>query len=219
MPKKIIKAEAVTKNEIIVIDDQIAPLQDSIIMLQQLPALSTPAHMELASDTLSKVNTIADALEADKKKITAPLNEAIAEVRSRYKPAEGILKPIIERLRSMTSDYQTKAIMAARAEEARIAARVGEGKGKLTVTTAARKLGEIEKPAEKVVSAAGSVAFREDKVLKIVSESLVWNHAVENPKLGYLTINEDAVLEALKAGAIVPGAEISIKMSPINRRA
>ena len=87
---------------------------------------------------------------------------------------------------------------------------MGEGKGKLRVETAVKKIENIETPDHQVATEAGLVKFREDKVLKITDETKIPRE--------YLVVDEKKLLEALKGGVIVPGAEIDIKMTPVNFR-
>lgn len=172
--------------------------------------IDNQASMKDATELLSKVNKTLDGVKAEREKVTKPLNDALKAERARWKPVEDVLKPIVAGLREKMSEYQTALIKKQREEEERIAARMKPGKGNLKAETAIRKMGEVEAPEAKVESDAGSVGFREKKVLKITSREVI-------PKKFWI-VDEDAVFEALKAGEKVNGAEIDIEMVPVNKR-
>lgn len=165
---------------------------------------------ENATILLSQMNKVVDEITTFEDKIIAPLKEVIKEEQGRWKPYKTVFKEQIDRLRLLLGAYQTQEIKRQRAEEDKVASRVGEGKGYLKPETASRKMDEIEKPAAKVVTTAGSLSFRTDKILKITNESLIPDD--------FWFIDEKKVLEALKAGRMVPGAEIDEVQVPINRR-
>ena len=84
------------------------------------------------------------------------------------------------------------------------------GSGNLKAGTAIKQMANIDSPEEKVTAQSGGLSFREKKVLKITDEKLI-------PKQ-YWIIDEDAVLAALKEGKKVKGADITIEMTPVNKR-
>ncbi len=166
--------------------------------------------MKEASELLSRLNQFNDKIAEEREKVTKPLNEALKAERMRWKPIETPNAEAIAIVREKMSVYQTAEIKRQREEEARIAARVGEGKGKIKIETAVKKLDDVEKPDDQVKTDSGLTAFREDKVLRMIDASLIPRE--------YLVVDEKKVLEALKAGIKVPGAEVEIKMVPINYR-
>ena len=170
----------------------------------------TSETMPKAVELLSQLNKFLDKLTEEKEKITKPMNEALKEVRSRYKPTELLLEGAISHLRSDMSQYQTEQLRIKKEEEEKIAARIGDGKGKLKIETAVDKINNLNTPASKVSTDAGEVKFRTDKKLKITDENLIPRE--------YLEINESKLLSALKLGNIIPGAEIELIQTPINSR-
>ena len=198
-----------TKNEdkeIAVIEKQVSPI---VARAEELK-VKDQKSMEQATKMLSELNIQKDKITAEKEKVTKPLNEALKAERARWKPIETILDTAIGFLRNSISDWQTAETKRVREEEAKIAARTGEGKGKIKVETAVAKINEIERPNEKVVSDAGMVQFREDKILKIMDETMIPRE--------YLIPDEAKILADLKAGKKVKGCELDIKMTPINYR-
>lgn len=192
--------------EVAVIEKEVSPI---IAKAEELK-VTDQKSMESATKMLSELNKQKDRITEEKEKVTKPLNEALRAERNRWKPIETVLETAIGFLRNSISNWQTAEIKRAREEEAKIAARTGEGKGKIKVETAVAKINEIERPNEKVVSDSGMVKFREDKVLKIWDETMIPRE--------YLLINEAKILADLKAGKNVPGCELDIKLTPINYR-
>jgi hypothetical protein len=172
-------------------------------------SIATPEELTEATEILSQVNKAMDQVKSEKEKVLAPLREAANAEKARWEPLESRFKPVIDRLRGLMGAYQTMVLQKKREEDAKIAARVGDGKGKFKVETAIRKMGE-NAPEEKIETAVGGLSFREKKQLKITDETKV-------PKQ-YWIIDEAAVFEALKAGEVIPGAEIEIVQIPVNKR-
>lgn len=183
---------------------------EQLVATAEAVVIENQASMTEATELLSKVNKTLDSVKEEREKVTKPLNDALKAERARWKPVEDVLKPIVAGLREKMSEYQTALIKKQREEEAKIAARMKPGKGNLKADTAIRKMGEVDAPDTKVESDAGSVGFREKKVLKITDMKKI-------PKKFWI-VDEDAVFEALKAGDAVAGAEIDIEMVPVNKR-
>lgn len=181
-----------------------------------VPKIAGDDDMVLATKSLSLFNTALKELTTEKEKLTKPLNAALKEIRARYKPAEDKLGGFIEKIRDSMSDYQTAETKRADEEAAKIAARVGDGRGKLGVETAARKLGEIAVPVKAIGTNAGAVHFRTDKVLKITDIDKIRGFAARTGNWSFFELDESTLLTALKNGQAVPGAEIETKQVPVN---
>lgn len=192
--------------EVLVMHKQIAPVVEEA----QALVIKDAKTMKAATEMLSRINQIGDKITAEKEKVTKPLNEALKAERARWKPVETVYEEAVEIIRGKMTEYQTAEVKRQREEEARIAARVGEGKGKLKVETAVRQMEDIEKADGTVKTESGLVKFREDKVLKIMDETFIPDE--------YWVLDEKKILGALKAGVDVPGAVLEIKMVPLNYR-
>lgn len=166
--------------------------------------------MRTATIMLSDLNKTADKIEEEKQKVLAPLNQARTAEINRWKPVLTTLTTATDHLRKTISTYQTEEIKRAEVAENSIANRVGEGKGKFKVETAVKKIEGIERPETSVNTEAGQVKFRKDPIIKYVN-------IFDIPR-EYLVIDEKKLLEALKAGVAVAGAELDYKMTPINFR-
>lgn len=194
-------------------DVQIAVFEQEVspeVKVAQALTIKDSEGMKAATERLSRLNQLNDRITEEKEKVTKPLNEALKAERNRWRPIEKSLEEAIDIIRNKMSVYQTAEIKRQREEQAKIAARVGEGRGKMKIETAVKKIDEIKAPEAQVATDSGMVKFREDKVLRITNESLI-------PRQ-FLVIDEKKVLEALKAGIVVRGAEIEIKMIPLNYR-
>lgn len=202
-----------TKDLVPVVQKEITP----IVARASALTIKTPMDMTIAAEMLSQLNTAGDKLEASRELLTKPLNATLKEIRSRYKPLESTIEEAVGIVRRKMGDYQMAAETAAREEEARIAARVGEGRGKLKAETAANQLAEIERPETAVVADSGVVKFRTDQKLKVLDLTVLirWLAEHEPTTLDY---NERDVLTLLKRGDAVEGAIIEEVKTPINIR-
>lgn len=193
-------------NKIVAFEQEVSP----IIQKAQKLSVNTQEDVAEATEVLSRLNKSLDAIEAEKDKVLGPLKEAAKAEKARWKPLEDMFGDAVARIRGLLSTYQTEKMRLAKIEEAKVLARMKEGKGNFTAETAIRKLGEIEAPDKKVEVASGGLSFRESKVLKIVDAKLIPDE--------YWIVDESAVLTALKEGKVVPGAEIEIIQVPVNKR-
>lgn len=166
--------------------------------------------MKTAVDMLSQLNKYGDSVKAKKELLTKPLNLALRNARSMFAPIEDLYEGAVEVLRNKMTEYQTEKVRIENEEKTKIAARVGEGKGKFKVETAVAKIAEVEVAEKEVATEEGLVQFREVKVVKIMDETLIPRE--------YLVIDEKKVLEALKAGKFVEGAVLESKQVPVNYR-
>lgn len=172
--------------------------------------IKSPSDMTKATEMLSQLNKFLDKVIEEKEKITKPMNQALKEVRDRYKPTETSLSTAISLIRSSMSGYQTEQLKLKAIEEKKIADRIGDGKGKLKIETAVQQIENLSSPSKTIETNQGSIKFRTDKRLRITNTLLIPRE--------YLEINESALLSALKLGKSIPGAEIELIQTPINSR-
>lgn len=199
---KLIK---MTKDIVPVIKKELSPIVSEALAIK----VKTADDMPVATEVLSRLNKLNDRITEEKEKITKPLNEALKVERARWAPIEKHNKEGIEHLRTEIGNYQTAEYKRKQEAEAKIAADLASGKIK-KIETATKRMSKIESAPDKVVADSGSLTFREDKVFKITNNKLIPDE--------YWVIDEDKLLEALKAGVVVPGAELDVKLVPINRR-
>lgn len=199
MPKPTATTDVVIKNEILPILNDVKSLK-----------IKNSTTLEVATEMLSRLNLKLKAVTTEKEKVTKPLNAALAAERGRWKPLETMLESAILTIRKEMSAYQTEQVRIQKEEEAKIANRIGEGKGKLKVETAVRKIEELDAPETHIATASGSLKFRTDKILKVTDMSKI--------PMKYFVLNDSMLTKDLKAGIVVAGAELEEVQTPINNR-
>lgn len=154
--------------------------------------------LEQASDIRSQAKKYLKDLTAEKEKVTKPLNDALKAERARFKPLEEKAEKVIKYLDRQMTEYQTAEAAKAEAAKEKIAARIGDGKGKLQIETAMNKIAEVDTPDEVV----GNTQF-------VTAYELIVTDIKAIPD-EYLKIEVRTMLltQALKAGVVVPGAEL-----------
>lgn len=173
------------------------PEEESAIKNSVTAVIETPKDMEKAVNTLSILNKTMDRLTEDKEKLTKPINTLLKEIRGRYKPFEEQLEDTIGILRKKITAYQTAAKKKADDEALKIAGRVGEGKGKLKIETAVKKIDEIDTPDAVVSSDQGTAKFVTVKKFEVVDLSQI--------PIEYHVADEVAIRKAMKEGKELPG--------------
>lgn len=182
-------------------------MQDITIIEKGLAlAVTDKESMAQASELRSTVKKYIKDLTEEKEKVTKPMNEALKAERARFKPLEEKAEAIIEHLDKQMSAYQTTEAKRAAEEEAKIAARIGDGKGKLKMETAVAKLAAIDTPDKTV----GNTRFVTDYEVVITDLCAIPEQ--------YLKIEvRTMVLKAtLKSGVVVPGAVLKEVQRPVN---
>ena len=172
-------------------------------------AITSPEQMELRVGNLSLLNRELKRITTHKEEKTKPINAALKAIRADYKPFEDQLESAIALERKCISVYQTEQKRIADAEAKKIDDRIGEGKGKFTMATAARKSGEIERPEEVVKTNVGQVSFKTVRKFELVDIKLVPHE--------YLEVNDTLVRAALKENKELPGFRYFDEEVPINR--
>lgn len=193
-------------NEIKIIERDVNPFLSKVKEI----VISSSKDITEATEILSRLNKYLDSVVSFREKKTKPLNELLKTIRLETKDLENNLGEAIEKIRTQVSTYMTAEAKRVKEAEAKIVARVGDGKGKLQMDTAARKLGEIAKPEEKVVAQSGMLKFRTVERLSIVDAAAIPRE--------YLVPDEKAILAALKEGKKVKGCVIIEEQVPVNYR-
>lgn len=175
-------------------------------------SITNTAQMAEATAMLSLANKQNDAIKVEKDKVMRPLLDAVAAERNRWKPLETKLAGIISSLRTEMSRYQTAEKKKADEEKAKIANRVGSGKGKLKLTTAVKKQAEIVTPDDIVETDAGTAAFVTDYEITLDDYTKVPAEYLK------IEVKKAEVKKAAKAGKTIPGLTIKEIQVPRNYR-
>lgn len=166
--------------------------------------------MKEAVSVLSTINQWNDRVVAYKESKTKPLNLALKIIRDETRPLETRLTEVIGQLRRKITTYQTEAKRVADEEAAKIAARVGEGKGKLKVETAVRQIDEVEKPDALVASDDGLVKFKTVKKFEVMDMTML--------PIEYHLADETAIRKQMAAGIELKGVRYYNEEVPVNFR-
>jgi len=164
--------------------------------------------MSSAVELMSKLGKGVDMIEAYEKVKTEKWKAKVKAVTTEVAPMKKAVKTAYQIMRDKVAEYQMKAEAEASAKQAKIAEKMM--KGQLKPETASKKAEMIEVPDEKVATVAGSVSFTTTKKLEIVDLSKI--------PAEYLVVDEKKLLDALKAGVLVPGAQIKEVKSVRNYR-
>lgn len=193
------------EKDVKILEKEILPY---IAKTEKLMVITSAKDMEVASEMRTQLKAYEKQVTAKKDEVVKPLNQTLKAIREWFAPLEDRIETSLDTINRAMITYQTAEKKKADAEEAKIAARVGEGKGKLKVETAIKKMDEIEKPSEVVATASGGTQFITVPVFKIVDVSKL--------PVEYILPNEVKIRAAMKAGIQLPGVEYSTEERPRN---
>lgn len=195
-----------TQKEVTVLEKKLVPIEDAA---QDL-VIKDDKTMEKAHTMLSQINTFKDEMEARKAKIYDPAWATVVAIRAAWKPQETKVEVLVKMIRSKMTVYQTEAKRKADTEAAKITDRIGEGKGKLKIDTAVRKIEEMDKPSESFATDSGVTKFKTVKKFEVMDMELL-------PML-YRLPNEPLIRKAMLEGHILPGVRYYEEQVPMNFR-
>lgn len=181
-------------------------------LIEEVAALTItgPETMEVATELLSRLNKLGDRIEGEKEKTMRPALDTVAAIRAQWAPFEKPVAANVLEVRAKMTRYQTEARKKEDTDKDAIAARIGEGKGKLKPETALNKMDAVAAPEKKVTTASGSIQFITMPVFKLLDISKV--------PAEYLLLNESAVRKAQKSNIPIPGIEYGTEEVPRNSR-
>jgi len=205
MTKKVSKVET-PEVSVKTLEKEIVPFVEKA----EKVTIKNAQDMEQAAEILSNVNRYADNVKKSKESITKPISESLKNIRALFSPLEDRLGSVIEGIRTAMSVYQTEQKRIADEEAAKIAARVGDGKGKIKIETAISKIDAIEKPEKRVVTETGSVRFTTVPCFEVMDVTLL--------PADYILANEVKIRTAMKAGIQIPGVRYYTEERPVNNR-
>jgi len=157
---------------------------------------------------LSQLNKFNDRITTEKEKITKPLNEALREVRGRYKSVELTLEEAILTLKGKISSYQTEAVKKEQEEMQAIASKVVDGS--LSVDKALTKMEDVVGVEEKVKTDEGSISFRDKKCVEVIEITML--------PIEYHLANEVLIRAKMAEGIELPGCRYWTEQVVVNKR-
>lgn len=220
-----------TTKEIVTIDKKVTALVTKQESQANALTIATLDDMKQATELLSEVNRMADKFEAEKELLTKPLNTALKEIRSRYKPIEGALGNAISTIRYKMSEAMKKFDAEAEAKKEKLMARVE--KGTMRVETAVAKMEDIPDASATVLTDSGSVQWMIVKKLvfddmlsinkKHLSVGLCEEFMMKSNTKYSFTVDISPeyiaqVISDLNAGKVVAGVKIVEEKMPKNTR-
>lgn len=191
--------ESIETKELSVLKGQVTKLE------QQASAviITTPEENASAMNLKAKLKETGKAIKERKEEITKPLNAALKSARELFAPIEASFEAADRFLATKLLAYKQQVEAAARAEEAKIAAKVEAGKMK--IETAEKKLEKVEHIEKTTHTTHGDVQFRKIKKVRVTDESKVpdkyW-------VLDMVAVRRDALAGELTAGVEVYEEEI-----------
>ena len=195
-----------SNKDIAIIEKQLTPTLKEV---EELDVVDEKSEIE-ASELLSKLNLVGDAMKEKKAKVYDPAWATIVAIRAEWKPKETILENAIAAVRAKLSKYRTAAKAKADAEEAKIAARIAPGKGNLSIETGVKKIEEIDRPAAAVTTNAGMVKYKTVQKFEVIDMKLL--------PLEYHLPNEVAIRKMMLAGQKLEGVRYFEEQIPQNFR-
>lgn len=195
-----------TDKSIAVIEKKLLPTLKEV---ESLVVTDEKSEREAAT-LLSKLNLVGDSMKEKKAEIYDPAWATVVAIRAAWKPREDMLANAITIVRAKMNKYRTDAKAKADEEAAKIAARVGEGKGKLKVETAVKQMEAIEQPTGAVATSAGVVKYKTVPKFEVVS--------LKELPIKYHLANEVEIRKAMLAGIKLEGVRYFEEQVPVNIR-
>jgi len=196
----------------IITNDEVKGLEKEIMpyikKAEAMTAISNAGDMAIVSELRVNLKNYAKSVKERKDFVLKPFLEGVKNFRQMVRPLEERVATQLDKVDMMMSTYQTEQKRIADAEAAKIAARVGEGKGKLKIDTAVRKMEEIEKPEEKVVSESGATKFITVAKFRVMDITLL--------PAEYLLADEVKIRRAMLAGIKIAGVDYYTEERPRN---
>ena len=163
-------------------------MNTNIIIPQKI---TTITQLEEAQALRTELKKQLKVVTDEKDKVARPLLDAISAERARFAPIIAKYEDAIKKISDLLSQYQTEQLRLQKEKEEKILS-----DGRLKTETVITRLSEIEQPTTR--------GFRKYQVLKVTNISTI--------PIEYFDLNESKLLADLKAGKIVNGAEIEVKM-------
>ncbi len=160
--------------------------------------IATAEDYAMADEILVKIKTVGKMIKEKKEEITKPLNESLKRVRELFKPIETTHETAEEIIKKKMVSYRVAEDKRIEAEKAKIASKVESGY--IKSETAIKKMEAVVDTKDSLKDAGVKTSTRKLPRVQI-------NSFKDIPR-EYLIVNERAVLDALKAGIAVPGAEL-----------
>ena len=189
-----------TNKDITIIENEITP----VVAAATAITITDSQSLNEASTLRAQIKTAIDYVKEKKEIEYRPAKTVLDNITARFKPYEKNLDTALKTINDKMTEYQTAIFKAQKEKEAAIAARIGEGKGKLKVETAINQMANIEQ-----VEQTEDTNFYNKPVLVIKDPSLIPRE--------YCIPDEALITMAIKEGITVPGAVMEDRLVPRSR--
>lgn len=159
--------------------------------------IKTDDDYNAATDVLSKIKKVARMTKERKEAITKPISEALASARDLFKPIEASCAEAEAIIKRKMLDYQDEQQKVRDADAAKIQKRVE--KGKMKEETGADKLAALPEVKTTAQGKVGVTSTRTITKYRVTDEMLIPRE--------YLVPDMQLIIDAIKSGKTVPGAE------------
>jgi seryl-tRNA synthetase len=160
--------------------------------------IKTTEDYAMADELRGKIKQVSKLIKEKKEEITKPINDSLKHIRDLFKPIETKNEQAIEFLDSKMISFRREEDARIKAEEIKIANKVETGYIKNeTAVAKTMALGDVK---TNLKVAGVKTTIRRLPRCRIKSELLIPRE--------YLVVDEKLVLDALKAGKLVAGAEL-----------
>lgn len=181
------RGEAAEK-EVSILGASLSSLEDRLIS-----KVEDAGQAAVATGQFRQLKEMEKGLEAKKKEITSPLNQALKKVRDLFRPLEERLENAIVLSRNALDIYNKKVQAELEAKRERLEAKVEDGA--MSEVKANRLMAKAG-----TTSGVGIIPTRKMKVVKIEDEEKI-------PDM-YWTLNISLIRQTLMEGKKVPGAKL-----------
>lgn len=160
--------------------------------------IANQEDMVKATDILSKIKTVGKLVKERKELITKPLQESLNSVRDLFKPIESTHADAERIIKGKMLDWQNAE--DARQEKERLALANRVEKGTMKPETAVRKMEAMAPVQTSTQGKVGTASVRIIKKYRVIDESKLPRE--------FLVPDMGKISDALRAGQVVPGAEV-----------
>lgn len=195
-----------TNKDVAMIEKKLSPIEEQAKALEVIDEKTE--HQ--AATLLSQLNLVGDAMKERKAAVYDPAWQTVVAIRAEWKPKETMLEAAITLVRGKMNKYRTAAKAAADAEAAKIASRIGDGKGKLKIATAVKQIEAIEQPTGAVATSVGIVKYDTIEKFEVMDVTML--------PVEYLLANEVLIRSAMRKGVKIPGVRYYEEQVPKNFR-
>jgi hypothetical protein len=157
-------------------DTQLAVIQEKAANMERVVnaiKITTDGEYDAVADNIANVKKLQKYIEGEKARLVDPAKAIIEEAKAKYDPFITKCKEARAKLDTLALDYYNAKEKKRLEDEAKIAARVGEGKGHLKEETAAAQIEALPEVQKSVRTDSGQMIITKRPVMHIIDPSKV----------------------------------------------